>query len=506
MAESEVLVMNVLLLEHPRNISPERCNDIANTPLSSSLITGSIAGLLTREGHQVHMVEGYLDRLSYGEIQDELEKIRPEILGIHMVYGWENNRELFAFLETLRSQGLGPLIVVYGFYPTFAYAEIFRDCPAIDAVLVGEPELTFSELAAGGWQHFRSGEVPGMAWRDDSGKPQMLRRRILANLDSLPYPLRSPAMLRMQEVNIEGSRGCYGGCTFCYINPYYGQCSRWRGRSPENICREIDQVMEIWGKKEFYFTDPNFFGPGQRGQERAIAIARLLNPKNIRFGIEARVNDIHEDSFSALVDAGLRDILIGLESGRNESLQRLNKMTTVAQNEEALKIIRRSGIEPNVGFIMFEPDASLEDIRINFDFLYRNDLLKELSITANVLYHPQIILQGTTAYRKMQEEGRLVLAATTYEGSASFNDPKVGMLANLTGRITNHLFIKMDRIWSGQVEETAAIREKYRALNRILIKYFTDALEVLQSDQSFALTDMEEMVSQAKEEINFLAP
>ena len=499
-------MMNVLLLEHPRNIAPGRCNDIANTPLSSSLITGSIAGLLSKEGHQVHIVEGFLDQLSYEEIGDELEKVRPDILGVHMVYSWKKNLELFAFLETVKSNGPGPLIVVYGFYPTFAYEEILRDCPAIDAALVGEPELTFSELAAGAWQDFRSGKVPGLAWRDGCGKFRMQRRESLADLDSLPFPVRSSGMLRMQEVNIEGSRGCYGRCTFCYINPYYGQCSRWRGRSPENICREIDQVMEQWGKKDFYFVDPNFFGPGQRGQDRAMVIARLLKPKDIRFGIEARVNDIHEDTFSALVDAGLRNILIGLESGRDESLRRLNKMTTVAQNEEALRIIRRCGIEPNVGFIMFEPDATLEDIQVNFDFLQRNDLLKELSITANVLYHPQIILQGTSAYQKMLEEGRLIFETTSYEGSATFRDPKVGLLANLTGRMTNHLFLKMDPIWSGQVEETAAVRDKYGILNRILIKYFTTALEALQSGQSFSLTDMEEMVSRAKDEINAYIP
>jgi radical SAM superfamily enzyme YgiQ (UPF0313 family) len=265
-------------------------------------------------------------------------------------------------------------------------------------------------------------------------------------------------------------------------------------------------VISQWGKTEFYFTDPNFFGPGQRGQERALKISRLIKPKNIHFGIEARVNDIHEKTFSALVDAGLRDILIGLESGRDESLCRLNKMTTVAQNEKALRIIRSYGIKPNVGFIMFEPDASLEDIQINFDFLQRNDLLKDLSITANVLYHPQIILQGTTAYRKLKEEGRLVLAATTYEGTAAFSDPKVGILAGFTGQITNHLFIKMDRIWGGQVKETEEVLAKYDTLNRILIKYLTTALDILQTYETFSLEDMGELVFQAKNEIDFYAP
>ena len=82
-------------------------------------------------------------------------------------------------------------------------------------------------------------------------------------------------------------------------------------------------------------------------------------------------------------------------------------MTTVAQNERALEILRMHGIEPNVGFIMFEPDSNLEDIRTNFEFLKRNHLLENLAITANVLYHHQIILMGTTAFQQLKSEGRL---------------------------------------------------------------------------------------------------
>src|SRR5665648_193041 len=61
--------MKILLLEHPRTVCPERCNDIANTPLSSCLHSGSIAGLLISEGHEVEIIEGFLDGLDYQEIE-----------------------------------------------------------------------------------------------------------------------------------------------------------------------------------------------------------------------------------------------------------------------------------------------------------------------------------------------------------------------------------------------------------------------------------------------------
>ncbi|MEG2406657.1 MAG: B12-binding domain-containing radical SAM protein, partial [Clostridiales bacterium] len=80
-----------------------------------------------------------------------------------------------------------------------------------------------------------------------------------------------------------------------------------------------------------------------QGKKRCLELAKRLKPFNIKFGIEARVNDIEEKTLSALVDAGLEEILIGLESGSQNCLDRLKKNTTVAQNEQALAILRKVG-------------------------------------------------------------------------------------------------------------------------------------------------------------------
>lgn len=494
--------MKVLLLEHPRLIAEERCNDIANTPLSSSLLTGYIAGTLQAEGHEVRIVEGHLDKLSYPEIAGLINTFDPDMVGVHMVYTWAENRELSAFLKDLKKAGI-QLIAVYGFYPTFAYDEILRDCPAIDAVIVGEPEQTFAQLAAGKPSGGKSEGIPGLARQGEEGI-RLGRREPMGNLDRLPYPVRTEAMLRLPEINVEGSRGCYGGCTFCYINPYYGKPAAWRGRSPEHIIAEIDGLLDRYGQRDIYFVDPNFFGPGQPGKERVKRLAALIKERHIHFGIEGRVNDITEETVSVLAEAGLRQILIGLESGRNESLRRLKKMTTVEQNEKALGILRQYGIQPNVGFIMFEPDSSLADIRCNFEFLQRNHLLEDPAITANVLYHPLIILQGTKAYQDLRRAGRLQLSATTYEGTAPLVDSRVAALARMTGNMTNYVFRQMAEIWSGKGEEPEEGEEVYRLLNRFLVRSFAGTLKELELGKRFSEQDMAAWTEQVRKDIDRL--
>lgn len=476
--------MKILLLEHPRSITPDRCNDIANTPLSSCLISGYVAGMLRQCGHDVEIIEGYLDRLNYEEIEKRLAAFGPDILGVHMVYHWKQDLALFGFLTRIKQKIPSLTVTAYGFYATISAADIMKQSPAVDSVIIGEAEAPFAELARTVSDGQLIHELPGIVLRNGSHRTAFTKQKPIADLDSIPFPVRTEALYRLSEVNILGSRGCYGRCTFCYINGYYGQGVPWRGRSPENIATEISAIMKEREKREFYFTDPNFFGPGQAGQERAVKLAALLKPLNITFGIEGRVNDIRDETIAALVDAGLRHILIGLESGRDESLRRMNKMTTVAQNEQALRILRKHGIEPNVGFIMFEPDSSLEDIRTNFEFLKRNDLLRNLSVTANVLYHHQIVLEGTQAFHILKKEGRLEPVGSSYEGSAQLKNSDAAILADLMRQVTNVLFSRMDGIWSGTLIEPPGMQRRYAEINRVLVDLFEHNLSALETGES----------------------
>jgi anaerobic magnesium-protoporphyrin IX monomethyl ester cyclase len=499
--------MKILLLEHPRSVAPERCNDIANTPLSSCLLSGYAAAMLKEKGHEVEIVEGYLDGLSYGVIADIVSAIRPDILGVHLVYHWQNDHALFDFLDMVKQKGHVSSVTAYGFYATISCNNILKNRQAVDSVIVGEPERPIADLAEAASLKNYIPCIPGLAIRDGFGGIRLQAPEPIADLDKLPFPVRTGALNRLPEVNLLGSRGCYGKCTFCSINSFYGTGNPWRGRSPENIAREIDEIIAERGSRDFYFTDPNFFGPGRMGQDRALRIAAFLKSRNIRFGIEGRVNDIHDETIAALADAGLHQILIGLESGRDESLKRMNKMTTVAQNENALSILRKQGIEPNVGFIMFEPDSSLADVRVNLEFLKRNDLLKRLSVTANVLYHHQIVLEGTQAYHDLRRDNRLVLSrSSAYEGTASFKDPHVAGLADIMRQTTNILFSRMDGIWSGRIMEPPDMQERYARANRMLVKIFEDSLESLEKGERLEKDQIAQLVREAEKEMEKVFP
>ena len=219
-------------------------------------------------------------------------------------------------------------------------------------MVVGEPEETMVDLA----RCIEAGieaQVQGVALRFD-GKASFPLDAASdpSQPDRLAFPLR-PSLESEETVSVLASRGCYNHCSFCLVPVLDQGNTMWRGRSPENVAAEISELVSR-GKKDFYFVDPNFVGPGKAGEKTAIKLASQLADLEITFGMETRANDVTPGLMRELVKAGLTRLLLGIESGRPDVLKRLGKHTSIACNEQAIATVREAGLEPEIGFIMFD--------------------------------------------------------------------------------------------------------------------------------------------------------
>ncbi len=437
--------MSIVLLEHPRPRSPERYESVVNTPLSACLMTGYIASTLMSRHHDIAVVDANLYEWSFDKTVHELREKSFKLLGVHLVYLWEYSSDILDALYSLKSDHPDIHINLYGHFPTFAFEDLLTENPFIDSITIGEPEGTFLELADAVLNNRGNSalsSIDGLAFNASNnltsdaikdGVVQNEPRKPASGLDNIPSPYRNDYELKKKKgisTYILASRGCYGKCTFCYLDNFYGNESQWRGRSPENIFNEISDIYEKHGERHFYFADANFFGPGRKGKERASELARLLvdNGINIKFGIECRVKDVEEECIDALVKAGLVDVFLGVESGSQQSLDKFRKYTTVEDNKYAIYTLRKYGIEPNYGFIMFQPDSSLADVRANFEFLKEMEMLNIPSITAHLLHHKQTIFQGTFDY-KMRSSGSKPDSEIMYECDYEFKEKSIEALS-----------------------------------------------------------------------------
>jgi len=474
--------MKILLFEHPRIESAAHYNDVANAPLSACLTNGYIASVLHEHGFAADIYDAYLSGTNFSTCLEYFRCADFDILGIHAVYFWEQTPELFAFLSEIRQLRPEALIVLYGLFPTFGFRQILEQFPFIDCIIAGEPERTFLDVAAAFMKQGRQGcrLLPGIAFAED-GKTALNAARPLINpLDGLPFPVRTDISLQTIGASILGSRGCCGSCSFCCINNFYGARACRRVRSPDNIAAEAALLINNYGRNSIYFLDADFFGRGSEGKARAVAIADRLRDFGITFGLEARASDIDPKTLGSLARAGLRDVFLGIESGSAPSLARMNKGGGAGGSSRAVEMLREKGIEPSIGFIMFECDAALEDVRRNFDFLRINGLLKRLHNTADVLYHREIVLRGMENFNRLHARGRLTgTDLFAYEGFYAFRDPAVQLLADLMATVARRVLrsrgCSRSPLYWKKGEERTAVRA-----NEFLAALFESTLRQLE--------------------------
>jgi hypothetical protein len=192
-------------------------------------------------------------------------------------------------------------------------------------LVVGEGELTFSQLLAGT-------ATCGLVTRHgdtivDSGDGD-----VVDNLDEIPNPDYSLIDLGRYEGHLSyaynyrrqgvllTSRGCPFLCTYC--NTFAGK--RARLRSAENVVAEMEQMSRDYAIRDFYVVDDIF----NMDRKRTAAIFRMI----IRLGQDWRlyfVNGLRADIMTRelvdlMADAGTVWVTYAIESG-SPRIQKLVK-------------------------------------------------------------------------------------------------------------------------------------------------------------------------------------
>jgi radical SAM superfamily enzyme YgiQ (UPF0313 family) len=299
-----------------------------------------------------------------------LVAFQPHLVGISATFTIDIYRAL-DIASAAKAANPRTFVFVGGHHPSLRPEDFSH--PAVDAIVVGEGELTASELvdtvAAGG----DLGRVPGLVLNQSQGQHFTGHRPLLKDLDALPYPARVLNPTCRQEYYaiiirpialVETTRGCPHRCRFCSVWPFHRGLVRYK--SPQRVVREVAALEQ----PHVMFTDDNFLTHGKRAGE----IARLIREQGIekRYSFQARSDDIvrHPELVGQWREVGLDHVFIGFEKPNQNGLEAVNKHNTVRNNEEALAILRSSGIEPNPSFIA-DPSDGHEDFEALRAYMHR---------------------------------------------------------------------------------------------------------------------------------------
>jgi radical SAM superfamily enzyme YgiQ (UPF0313 family) len=161
--------------------------------------------------------------------------------------------------------------------------------------------------------------------------------------------------------SVQFSRGCPFDCEFCDIVVMYGR--KPRVKSPEQVVRELDALVDAGWRDSIFIVDDNFIGHRTKAKALLRAMIEWRRRRRIRvpFTTEASLNLVDdEELLDLMVQAGFKRVFFGIETPVPESLAECSKSANTGRDlAAAVRTIQTAGIEVMAGFIVgFDSDQS----------------------------------------------------------------------------------------------------------------------------------------------------
>jgi radical SAM superfamily enzyme YgiQ (UPF0313 family) len=361
--------------------------------------------LLTLAGATPEGVE-----LEYIEVDDVVAFAQKPRLDVDLVaLSTYTARAFDAYAVADAYRALGVPVVFGGLHATILPGEVSLHA---DAVVVGEGETIWPEVVLDFQRSGRAGlkrvyreAKPGQFRLEEAPVP---RFDLLVNTSPRPSQPHLDAYANGEfhrlgpynRITVQTTRGCPWDCEFCAASKLYGP--RYRIKPIERILQEVDAVRSLWRRPFIEFADDNTFV----NKPWAEQLLRELADREIRYFTETDVAVANDDKLlDLLYPSGCRQVLIGFESPRRESLVGLDRANWKSRQHmhymEAIEKIQSRGVSVCGCFIVGLDSDTPEVFDELREFIDRSGLL-EVQITILTPF------PGTRLYQRLFAEGRLL--------------------------------------------------------------------------------------------------
>lgn len=345
--------------------------------------------------YKVKVVDANAERMGWEEFSTVIDKYKPHYYLTQVTAPTLENDMLGCFLAKAR----GAETLAFGTHVTPIPIETLRQYPALDYVLVGEPDLTVRDLldhledrfdrrspeietlfakhdptyepAVNGDGSIDIKRIKGLAWREGGEIRVNLTRPFISDLDDMPIPMHDLLPLKSYRMPlirgpftfIVTSRGCPAGCTYCIKHVSYQFATRLR--SPELLMKELWQLKAVGINNIHMYAD--LFTVNR---DQVVALCKLMieDNINIRWTCNSRVDYVDEEMLELMGKAGCWLISWGIESGNEQILRHARKGAYPDKAERALRWAKKAGIKNWGYFIIGLPGETEETIRDTIDF------------------------------------------------------------------------------------------------------------------------------------------
>ena len=369
-----------------------------------------IASITKQEGHQIAFLDLNANRVPLQVAANEIMIDDYDIIGIGGLSS--QYKEIKQILPICRQIHPDALIVAGGGFVTYMPDKMLKLRPEIDIIAIGEAEETWADFLREG-PHGDFSKVKGIAFRDKNGKIIFTEPRpLIKDMDTLPYPayelldldkysenyqfcLSEEMLTTKRKIHMITERGCPRQCTFCTHNGM----SRWdqvvsigkekvrelddefgfqqiaRFNSPKFVVKHLKFLTEQYNLGYVFIADENLTSNRKRTIELCNLMIKEGLPNKVKWGTAGDTASVDDDVIALMKKAGCTFISYGGESASDKVLKYdIQKGTTRKNNQDAVDIMKRQGMEPIMSFMLGNPHEDVNDILETTDFFIKNNL------------------------------------------------------------------------------------------------------------------------------------
>lgn len=349
-----MLKEKILLLNPPGNhlyLRDYYCSKVSqanyiNHPIDLLIQSGYLAGKF-----DVLLIDAIVSQLNKEACLDKIKQSGASI--ILLLCGAASFEEDIAFVEELRQMG-DYRIIASGDIMRENPEEKLRAYPSLEAIL-----LDFSTPDLLNYLSYPEGRARNMVYRKkgviETGEclPSSGQYEIPIPCHELFIDLgyRYPFVRHKRFATVLTDFGCPFHCNFCIMSTL-GFKYRW----VENVLEELRYIKSL-GIRELFFLDQSFGAV----KTRSIELCQKMIEAELNLGWTcfSRSDILDEKGLRLMKQAGCHTIILGVESGSAEILEKYRKEYTKEQVKEAFSMCKRLGIETVGTFILGLPDETM---------------------------------------------------------------------------------------------------------------------------------------------------
>lgn len=349
------------------------------TPISPYISYAYLGAVLEKNDIEVKVLECAVEELNWKQMEDGIEQEKPDIIGIGVFT--PAGRDVMKALKRIRRIDK-EIVTVLGGLHVSSLPRLYATHPDVDFVVVGEGEYTFLELVQElGKSNPDFNNVRGIAFCAENGEYiKTPARPLIKNLDELPMPayhLLPMERFRGREdvcvylMEVAPSRGCLHHCHFC---PFWGLYNAtYRTRSPELVVEQLELLTDKYGVKLVQFSDP--LTNGDRNWMEKFLDLMIERKVDMKWKMLPRADLIlrDRDLVPKMAESGLVQILTGVESFSQSTLNYARKNESVDEIKECIRLAREYKIGTLASYIVGWPQETKQSIRQGYSYLEEID-------------------------------------------------------------------------------------------------------------------------------------